>query len=71
VQVFRFFLRIYVAVDNNGGASADHRQILNVHQAVVQNRLAADRGEVKAGGVKVSEVQGQIARQRLQREQRK
>ena len=68
MQILCFFLRVDVAINNNGRASPDHRQILDIHQAVFQYRFTADRGEVEACGVKVSEVQGQVARQRLQRQ---
>ena len=58
MQILRFFLSVDVAVNNNGRAPSDHRQIFDVHEAVFQHRVAADGREVEARGVEVSEVKG-------------
>ncbi len=57
-RFLRFFLSVDVAVNNNGRAPSDHRQIFDVHEAVFQHRVAADGREVEARGVDVSGSQG-------------
>lgn len=70
MEIFRLLLCIDGAVHDHSRASADERESLDVHEAVVNVRFALNRREVKAGRVEVAEIKRQITRQRLKREQR-